>query len=697
MLKNMKIGAKLVLVGTLVIAVPLVLVAFVSVTSARASLGNLNDQQLLSQAVQVAQTIDQVYSEELKIALGLANNPVMLSAAAAGNPAAGDDHPPTGLPTAASTPSELMAAANAQLAQYRDVAEVGGAYEGVVLLNQNGFAVASSDPNLLRMSFSDRDYFKTALAGKPNVGYIVISKISGKPITPVAVPVAWNGSVYGVIVLMMKIDFLEKMVAPDSLGRYTAVVDPSGLIVAHPKADLVMKLNVLKTKGMESLGQALVARRTTIAHYTFEGSAKTAATAPVVSTGWSVAYTISDSSYLGAISKVQSFLLVISAAALLAALAFYLLFARSITVPLAGAVSFARTVSAGDFASRLDVHQGDEIGTLADALNGMSEKLSQMFFSIQQNAELLASSSEQLSQSALKLSEGAQRQASSLEETSASVEELSASVDQVAGNAQSQALAAERGNGSMTHALGTVDLVQKRLEEISSLARKSADNAASGAASVKAMVDGITTLAESSTRIGGIVTVISEIADQTNLLALNASIEAARAGEHGRGFAVVADEVSKLAERSSSSTKEIESLIRESVRRVSASVTTARSSEEAIQQIRDASEQVSEMIARVAEAMAMQVGAVKDLADALRNVNEMSQSISASTEEQTTNARQVARAIEEVNEITQESATAAEQMSASTEQLSQMAQQLQDMVGQFRIRGNGERLLASRE
>ena len=372
-------------------------------------------------------------------------------------------------------------------------------------------------------------------------------------------------------------------------------------------------------------------------------------------------------------------------AAALLGIAVALAITRSITVPLAKGVAYARLVAAGDFTQRLDIHRGDEVGMLADALNGMASKLNGMVATVQQSAEQVAASSHEISSGAQKLAEGAQSQAATLEQTSASVEELTASVDQVSEHARDQASAVARGSESMSEVEKSIEAVSGTMDQISDLARQSVENAVAGAEAVATVVSGINLIAASSEKIGGIVSVISDIADQTNLLALNASIEAARAGEHGRGFAVVADEVSKLADRSSSSAKEISALIKESVRNVTDGVRTAKGSQGAMEQIRGASQKVKDMITNLSTAMGRQVSAVKDLSHALANLSEMSLSISAATQEQTQNARQVSKSVETVNEVTQSAASSAEQMSAATSHLSGMSQELQRLVAQFRI------------
>ncbi len=117
--------------------------------------------------------------------------------------------------------------------------------------------------------------------------------------------------------------------------------------------------------------------------------------------------------------------------------------------------------------------------------------------------------------------------------------------------------------------------------------------------------DSIQKLGKRSEEIGGIITVISDIAEQTNLLALNAAIEAARAGEQGKGFAVVASEVRKLAEQSKQASGQITGLINDIQAETSVTVRTMESNllavNEQVMIINKGGEALEEIVDKVIE------------------------------------------------------------------------------------------------
>jgi methyl-accepting chemotaxis protein len=281
------------------------------------------------------------------------------------------------------------------------------------------------------------------------------------------------------------------------------------------------------------------------------------------------------------------------------------LFTRSITQPLAQAVSAAGTIANGDLTKSIQVDRSDEFGALLKALADMNSKLRNVVGEVRSGVESVASAANEIASGNADLSARTEQTAANLEEAAASMEQLTSTVTQSADTAH----------------------------QANQLASKAAQAARNGGSVVQQVVGSMQQISDSSRKISDIIGVIDGIAFQTNILALNAAVEAARAGEQGRGFAVVAGEVRALAGRSAEAAKEIKALIAASVQNVDMGTAQVAQAGQSMEEIVSSVQRVSDLIGEIAAATSEQKDGIGQVKAAVMNLDQMTQQNAALVEE----------------------------------------------------------------
>lgn len=311
----------------------------------------------------------------------------------------------------------------------------------------------------------------------------------------------------------------------------------------------------------------------------------------------------------------------------------------------------------GDLSVQLPVQGNDAIAQLSHGFNQSVDNIRIIIENVKNAIEAAASSGAQISAGTEEMSVGAREQSNQVSEVAAAMEEMSRTIDD---NAQLAGKTSQIAQSSRHTALEGGKVIEESISKVKDIAR-----------SVETVSVTIGQLGERSKEIGQIVSTIKEIADQTNLLALNAAIEAARAGEQGRGFAVVADEVRKLAERTQSSTKEIEMKIG------------------AIQgETMQAVEMMGKSMSLVQEGISLSDGAGRSLTSIVNSVEQVVETvdmIAKANSEQAVVGATVARNIENISNVSSEMARGLGDVANATTSLSQMTQNLQSLASQFKI------------
>ncbi|MDY0011358.1 MAG: methyl-accepting chemotaxis protein [Rhodocyclaceae bacterium] len=292
---------------------------------------------------------------------------------------------------------------------------------------------------------------------------------------------------------------------------------------------------------------------------------------------------------------------------------------------------FSSAVAAG----RLDYRFSPELvasSPMVAAVAHMQQDLAKAIDEVRRNADDLGQLANRLASTASEVAHSSTEQNDSTGAMAAAVQEMTAAVAQITDNAQAARNLAGESRGAATEG---------------SLVVKGAIGEMTGIAGViRLAATSVEELGKKSERASEVVGIIKEIADQTNLLALNAAIEAARAGELGRGFAVVADEVRKLAERTTTATNEITTMmadmrsakesvldsISEAVNKVQAGVSQAAKAGESIDSITGKTQEVGGVVEHISAALREQSGATQAISQHVEHFTQLADRGSATTQ-----------------------------------------------------------------
>ncbi|MCP4693436.1 MAG: HAMP domain-containing protein, partial [Desulfobacterales bacterium] len=315
----------------------------------------------------------------------------------------------------------------------------------------------------------------------------------------------------------------------------------------------------------------------------------------------------------------------------------------------------------GNLTARADVTE-DVTGAIADSFNTMAEQLSRIVRNVKDATRRVGSISSEVSDSTRGLAETSQTQSEQVAGAITTINEMAESIRRVAENAVQSAAVSQRSTENAREGAAAVEKTNASMDEIRERVQETAR--------------AIKRLGESSQEIGNIVQIINDIADRTSILALNASIQAAMAGDAGRGFAVVAEEVQRLAERSTSSTKQIETLVK------------------TIQgDINEAGSSMNESIQRVVEGTRL-AGDAHDKLQEIETVSadlaELIQSISQAAREQTVTSENISKTMGEVGEVSDRTSEASRQTAQSMREMAETADHLRVSVEVFTLEEEGD-------
>ncbi len=660
------ISSKLILGGLTAVLVPLIVVGYLSFSKAQSALLDLSMNQAQDIASDLARLTQNILESEKNISSSMATQEQIVDLVASVKA--------YGIDASSKQAEDVFKSLK------RQFVKMGNHYQGIYIADAKGrlFTGVLEDGSVYKgIDIANREFFLRARKNNSAIiSEMTKSKATGLSIVMACAPIKSNsGEFLGMLGTVIKANYFAKLISERKIGEtgYGYMIDNKGIILAHPKPEHILKLDVTGIEAMRSINEKMIAGEAGVEEYVFKGTHKIAGFAPVGMNGWSISATQNQDEFLAASASIRNSNIMVAIIAGLLTGIIVMFAARTIVRPINAAVAGLRDIAQGegDLTMRLEVASKDEVGELAKWFNIFIEKLQGIIKDIGGGVETLSSSSTELSAISEQMSQGIENVSDKSNTVSAAAEEMSTNMNNVAAAMEQSATNTNMVATASEEMSSTIGEIAQNAEK----ARGISDEAASKASNASVNMDQLGTAANS---IGKVIETITDISEQVNLLALNATIEAARAGEAGKGFAVVANEIKELAKQTAEATQDIKEKI-EGIQGTTS--TTVGQITEITQVITD----VNSVVASIATAVEQQSAATSEIAANVSQASQGIQEVNENVNQSSSVSTEISSDIAGVSVSMNEMATSSSQVNLSAQELSELSESLKQTVDQFKF------------